>query len=140
MDEINCEILNLLQVNCRMSLNDIAKHLDISIDTVKKRIDKMLKNKIFWPKIQIRPRNFGYSNIVEIKISLEYKSKERVLEFIEYLKKQPRVIEIFTISGKWDFSIVVISKDANDLGIVTKEIRYKYGDMISYWIESLTKV
>ena len=98
----------------------------------------MLKNRVFWPKIQIRPRNFGFNNIVEVKKSLQYTTSERVKEFILYLRKNPRIGEIFSISGNWDFSIVIITKDAIDLGKITSQIRFKFGDIISTWTESLT--
>ncbi len=137
-NEIDCEILNLLQVNCRMSLTDISKHVKLSIDAVKKRINKMLENRVFWPKIQIRPRNFGFKNIVEVKISLKYKSEDNIKDFIEFLRQHPRIVEIFSISGKWDFSIVIIAKDAMELGKISSEIRFKYGEMIRSWTESLT--
>ncbi|HDZ17490.1 hypothetical protein LCGC14_0712400 [marine sediment metagenome] len=137
-DEIDCEILNLLQVNCRMTLTDISKHVNLSIDAVKNRINKMQENRVFWPKIQIRPRNFGFKNIVEVKISLKYKSEDNIREFIEFLRQHPRVVEIFSISGKWDFSIVIIAKDAIDLGKISSEIRIKFGEIIRSWTESLT--
>ena len=137
-DEIDCEILNLLQINCRMSLTDISKHVNLSIDAVKNRINKMLGKRVFWPKIQIRPRNFGFKNIVEVKISLKYKSEDTIREFIEFLRQHPRIIEIFSISGKWDFSIVIIAKDAIDLGKISSEIRFKFDVIIRSWTESLT--
>ena len=37
LDEKNCLILNLLQENCRISLTELAKRVDLSIDSVKKR-------------------------------------------------------------------------------------------------------
>lgn len=138
LDEIDCEILNLLQINCRMSLTKISKHVKLSIDAVKNRINKMLESKVFWPKIQIRPRNFGFNNIVEVKLSLRYRSTEQVKDFIIFLRKHPRVAEIFSLSGNWDFSIVLIAKDALDLGEITREIRTKFGDIIRTWTESLT--
>lgn len=138
LDEKDCMILNMLQVNCRTSLTDIAKTVDLSIDSVNKRIKKMLENKIFWPKIQIRPRNFGFNNIVDIKIKLRYTSEDEIRKFISYLRFHPRVSEIFSISGEWDFSIVILAKDAIDLGKITSEIRYKFGKIISSWTENLT--
>ena len=138
LDAIDCEILNLLQIDCRASFTYIAENVNLSIDSVKKRILKMLKNKVFWPRIQIRPRNFGFNNIVEVKISLYYDSMEGIEEFILYLRKHPRVAEIFSISGKWDLSIVIIAKNAIDLGTVTNEIKTKFGNLIRVWIESLT--
>jgi DNA-binding Lrp family transcriptional regulator len=138
IDEKDCEILNILQVDCRASLTEIAKTVDLSIDSVNKRIKKMSENKVFWPKIQLRPRNFGFNNIVDIKIQLHYSSQNEYEQFLSYLKEHPRVSEIFSISGTWDLSIVIIAKDAIDLGNITREIRCKYGGIITSWVETLT--
>ena len=138
LDKKDCVILNLLQENCRMSLTDISKKVGLSIDSVKKRIKRMIKDNIFFPKIQLRPRNFGFKNIVDIKIKLHNYSEKDIKEFIEYLKGNPRVAEIFSISGDWNFSIVIIAKDAIDLGKITNEIRNKFSRIIDSWSESLT--
>jgi len=138
LDEKDCIILNLLQENCRMSLTDISKKVGLSIDSVTKRIKRMIKDDIFFPKIQLRPRHFGFKNIVDIKIKLHNYSEKDKKEFIEFLEKNPYIAEIFSISGDWDISIVVIAKDALHLGDVTMAIRDKFGDIISNWSESLT--
>ncbi|MFX1238882.1 MAG: Lrp/AsnC family transcriptional regulator [Promethearchaeota archaeon] len=138
LDEIDCEILNMLQVNCRATFREISDHINLSADAVKNRINKMLENKVFHPKIQIRPRHLGYHNVVEVKVKLKFISESKLDEFITFLIKHPNIAEIFSISGKWDFSIVIIAKDANELGKITHEIRIKFGDMIRSWIESLT--
>lgn len=138
LDEIDCEILNILQINCRATYKEISEIVGKSIDTVKKRIDKMKENNIFWPKIQIRPRNLGFKNIVNVRIKLKFENKTKVGEFINYLREHHRIIEIFSISGKWDFLIVIIAKDALDLGNISKEIRYRFGEIIQSWVESLT--
>lgn len=138
LDNKNCQILNLLQTDCRMSLSEIGRQVGLSVDSVKKRINKMIDNDVFFPKIQLRPRNFGFKNIVEVKIKLNNFNKEGYKGFIEYLKKTPDIVEILAISGNWDISIVIIAKDAIDLGKITKQIRHKYGKMISNWTESIT--
>jgi Lrp/AsnC family leucine-responsive transcriptional regulator len=138
LDEKDSEILNILQVNCRTSLTEIAKKVLLSIDSVNKRIKKMQTNNIFWPKIQLRPRNFGFRNIVDIKIKLNYTSEKRVKEFVSHLRAHPRVSEVFSISGEYDFSIVIIAKDAMDLGDITSKIRLKFRDIITSWTETLT--
>ena len=138
IDKKDCIILNTLQKNCRTSLTDLAKKVGLSIDSVKKRLFKMIQNNIFYPRIQIRPRGLGFSHIVDVKIKLTSHTKKDVEEFIEYLKKHPRVAEVFSVSGEWDISIVIISKDADDLGNVVAGITNKYGAMIASWIESTT--
>ncbi len=138
LDKTDCEILNLLQINCRASLTEISKHVNLSLDSVKNRINKMLENKVFHLKIQIRPRHLGFNNIVEVKIKLRFISEDKLNEFLSYLVKHPNVSEIFAISGKWDFSLVIIAKNAPELGAITHEIRIKFGAMIRSWTESLT--
>lgn len=138
LDKKNCIILNLLQDNCRMSLTEIARNVELSVDSVKKRINRMIKDDVFDPKIQIKPRNFGFKNIVEIKIKLHNNTKDEYEKFIEYLKANPFVSEIIVTSGYWDMTIVIISKDALDLGRISGEIRSMFGKIINDWSESLT--
>jgi Lrp/AsnC family leucine-responsive transcriptional regulator len=138
LDRKDATILNLLQKNCRMPITKIAREVSLSPDSVKKRMDKMLKGDIYHPQIQLRPRNFGFSNIVDIKIKVAFESQKELDDFINYLRSHPRVPEIFSIAGEYDFSIVVISRDAIDLGDVVKEIRNRFGKMITDWNVSLT--
>ena len=140
LDEKNCLILNLLQKNCRMSLSEISRKIGLSVDATKKRIDKLLAESVFNPKIQLRPRGFGFPNVVDVKIKLHDYNDKKIKEFIEYAVDHPRISEVFSISGGWDFTLVIISKDHEDLAVVTEEIRRKFGSIISEWSESLTTV
>jgi Lrp/AsnC family transcriptional regulator, leucine-responsive regulatory protein len=137
LDEKDSIILNLLQENCRISLTEIAKKIKLSVDSVKKRIKKM-QGEIYYPKIQIRPRSLGFNNIVDIKIKLNNHSQKDFENFIEYLKNNERIPEVFRISGEWDISIVVIAKNTEDFDDITNEIKKKYGKIITTWSESLT--
>ncbi|MBN2421617.1 Lrp/AsnC family transcriptional regulator [Candidatus Woesearchaeota archaeon] len=140
LDKKNCLILNLLQEDCRMSLTDIAKKVGLSVDSVKKRIEKMRKEKIFNPKIQLRPRILGYPYIVDIKVKLHNYDHKKVQSFIEFVVKHPRIAEVFSISGEYDFTLVIIAKNHEDLARVSDEIKKKNSNLISEWSESLTTV
>ena len=138
LDEKNCLILNLLQKNCRMSLTEISKNVNLSVDSVRKRLKKLTEQGIFAPKIQLRPKTFGFKNIIDVKIKIKNHDEKKLQEFIDCLIKNPRVAEIFAVSGEWDFTLVILAKDAADLGHVTKSIRNKFNKIISNWAESLT--
>ena len=140
LDEKNCLILNLLQEDCRMSLTEIAKRVGLSVDSTKKRIDKMLKEGIFYPKIQLRPRHFGFPYIVDVKIKLRNYTDQKIKEFVKYMNNHPRIAELFSISGEWDFTLVIIAKDHEDLAMISDEIRKKFGEIISDWTASLTTI
>jgi Lrp/AsnC family transcriptional regulator len=138
LDKKNLLILNILQENCRMSLTSISKKVGLSVDSVKKRINKMMINEIFYPKIQLRPRHFGFPNMVDVRIKLHNHNQKEVQEFISYLKENPFVIEVFTLSGEWNFSIVFIAKDFSDIAGISEDIRNRFSKIINDWSESLT--
>ncbi|MBN1645715.1 Lrp/AsnC family transcriptional regulator [Candidatus Woesearchaeota archaeon] len=140
LDETNCEILNILQTDCRTSLSNIARKVDLSVDSVKKRINKMKEQGYYYPKIQIRPRHIGFPIIVEAKIKLKDFAEQDLKDFVDYLTKHPRVSEIFAMSGEDDFSIVLLATDHEDLAAISDQIRNKFKQIIQDWRESLTKV
>ncbi len=137
LDEKDYIILNELQGNCRESLTNIAKKVGLSVDSVRKRIMKM-ENDIFYSKIQIRPRSLGFNNIIDVKIKLRDYSKEEFDKFINYMKEHNRVAELFSISGQWDVSAVIICKGLDDQEKITRDIKDKFGNLISSWTESST--
>lgn len=138
LDNKNCQILNLLQQNCRMSLTKISKEVGLSVDSTKKRIQKMIADRVFYPKIQLRPRNFGFNNVSDIKIKLHNHTNEDITEFIDYLKEYPNIVEVFSVSGEWDFSLVILSKTIEELGTMSGGIRHKFSKIINTWTESTT--
>ena len=139
IDEKNCEILQILHANSRTSLTEIAKRVGLSVDSVNKRIQKMVTNKIFAPSILMRHRYCGFNNVIDVKIKLQnLDNEEEHRQFIAYLKAHPRVTEAFSLAGEWDLTIVIIAKDAIEQGRITQEIRSKFGKLINSWSESLT--
>ncbi|HLD55672.1 MAG TPA: Lrp/AsnC family transcriptional regulator [Candidatus Nanoarchaeia archaeon] len=133
IDEKDKKILMLLQEDGRMQLSKISKKVGLSIDSVHKRIKKMLKKGIFETGIFIEPRALGYPLIADIKIKLKNVSKEEMGKFILYLQKHKRCIELLSILGDFDFTCVLIAKDSNDLDEISTEIRQKFKDLILEW-------
>lgn len=138
LDKKNTIIIMELHKNARISLTDLAKKAGLSIDSVKKRMDKLNKEKIYRLTCLLSHRACGFNNVVNVMIRLQNINTERYEKFINYLKNNPFVTEVFSISGEWDLSIVFISKNAIDQDRISKEIRLRYGDIIQSWSESLT--
>ncbi|MBD3249372.1 AsnC family transcriptional regulator [Candidatus Woesearchaeota archaeon] len=138
LDKKACLILNLLQQDCRMSFTDIAEKVGLSVDSVKKRISKMKQDGIFYPKVQLRPRHFGFPNLMDVRIKLHNYTSEELNDFVEYLRDEPKVAEAFSLSGEWDFALVMLSKDADDLVLMSNKIRDKFSKIINTWSSSLT--
>ncbi|MEK6898082.1 MAG: Lrp/AsnC family transcriptional regulator [Nanoarchaeota archaeon] len=137
IDEKDKKILKILQENGREQLKKIAKKVGLSIDSTHKRIKVMMEKGIFQPTILIEPKAIGFPLIADIKIKVRNVSQKSLDEFISYLKKHPRCIELLSIMGDYDFTCVLIAKDGDELEKISTEIRQKFKDLIDEWRSNL---
>lgn len=142
IDEIDRRILNILAQNSRSKLLHIAKQIGLSIDSTKKRIKKLEENKVITKyTIQVNDKKLGYPIAAHIYVKLKDITKEKVDEFIDYLQKEIRVIDLMSMLGDYDIYIVIIAKDTEALDEIKMEIRQKFSTIIDEWKEVLvTKI
>ncbi len=137
IDAKDREIIMLLQHNGRETLTNIAKRINLSIDSVNNRIKALLEKKVFETGIFVNPRALGFHFIVDVKIKLNNISFEEKEKFINYLVQHPRIINLLSITGRFDFLCTVIVKDANEFEQVSTELRNKYRNSIIDWETTL---
>jgi Lrp/AsnC family transcriptional regulator, leucine-responsive regulatory protein len=133
LDDKDRKIIMILQENARESLTVISRKIGLSVDAVHQRIKKMRKVNVFMQSVLVNPVAIGYPLMADIKIKIKDASEKDVNSFVAYLKSHHRVVELMQILGDWDFTCVVLAKDANDLAEVTNEIRYKFNKYIADW-------
>lgn len=133
LDEKDKKILMILQENGREQLTTIAKKVNLSIDSVHKRIKEMQKKEIFTSGIFIDPRKIGFPLVADVKIKLRNITEKEKQELIKHLIDHPRVIDLLSIMGDFDLTCVLIAKDTNELDEISTQIRQKYSEMIADW-------
>lgn len=139
LDAKDRQILLELQKDGRESLTNIAKKINVAIDTVKARIERLEKDQILVEiKPWVNPRNMGYPLIADVKIKLHNNDAKQTDDMIAYLVKHQRVIEVITIMGDYDLTAIIIAKDTDDLGRVSQEIRHEFNYIIADWRAFLT--
>lgn len=133
LDKKDREIIMILQNNGRESLTNIAKKIGLSIDSVKKRMDAMMEKDMFFPSIFVNPQKVGFPLVIDIKIKLSNVTNKQREEFIGALIAHPRVVDLFSLMGSWDFTCVIVGKTTRDLEKVSNGIREKFKSIISGW-------
>ncbi len=133
LDDKDRKILMILQDNGREKLTSIAKKVNLSIDSVNKRIKEMLKKGIFEFGIFVEPRAIGFPLVVDVKIKLQNITLQEKDKFIAYLQHHPNVIDLLAIMGDYDLTCVFIAKDSNEYEEVTTLVRQKYSHLIADW-------
>ncbi|MEM4120532.1 MAG: Lrp/AsnC family transcriptional regulator [Thermoplasmata archaeon] len=84
IDEIDIKILEILKDNGRISDSEIARKINVSNDTVKRRRERMEKEGIIKIKALIDPKKFGYTHYIHAGITT--KPPANINALIEKLK------------------------------------------------------
>ncbi len=142
LDELDRRILNILSENARTKLTVIARNIQLSVDSTKKRIQKMEREGVI-DKYTIQPNalKLGFPMAVHIYVKLNNVTKESYESFIETMKKNTRVIDLMSVLGDYDVYIVMLAKSTAELDEMKLEIKQRFASMIADWKEVLvTKI
>jgi len=137
LDEKDKHILNLLQKDGRITLKEIGKAVNLSIDSVHKRLNKMLEADVVKIGAFINPKAVGFDLVAGVSIKLTNANDLQYKEFIDYLVKSPHTIEVISTLGEFDIICVFISKSTEDLDKIYRGIRSRFKDIISNWESSI---
>ena len=136
LDETDRRILNILSDNARTKLTVIARKVNLSIDSTKKRVQKLEDDGVI-TKYTIQPdvHKLGLTMGIHIYIKLRNINQERYDEFIEEMKKNSRIIDLLSMMGDYDIYLVILAKNSHDYDKIKMEIKQKYTDIIGEWKE-----
>lgn len=138
MDKKDKQLLMLLQENSRESLTNLAKKIDLSIDSTHKRLKKLQKSGIINRfGVFINPKVISYDLIVDVKIKLHNVTEEELKGLINYLKTHQNCIELISISGEFDLTCVLIAKNSKELNEISYKIRQNFKGIIADWRTSI---
>jgi len=128
-DQKDFEIIKLYAVNVRTPLVEIAKKLNLSLNTIRYRIKELEKKKIICGyKLDINLEVLGYTGYrVDIHLISTEKNKE-LYQFCEYNKN---IYQIIKSIGGADFEISVVVKDLYELLKLMNETKEQFKDVIN---------
>ena len=114
MDVIDKKILELLQINARLTTKEIANKIGLSTTPTYERIKKLENNGIIEKYVAILSGSAIERNImVFCQISLSSHNKDLIEKFKKAISTLPEVMGCFHVAGNSDFLLKVVVKDMN---------------------------
>lgn len=107
LDQIDCGMINLLQKDGRTPIVTLARELNISETTARSRLKKLTKNRVIDIVAVCNPINLGFEIIGSLKLSIDLKKKDRIMES---LKEIDSLNYIALITGDTDIDIEFIAR------------------------------
>ena len=119
IEELDCKILRELISNPQESFSNIAKKLDISQNTVKKRYQKMIAEKtILRSFITMDLSKIGFQGKARFTIRTHQKTQT-----IEALKKIPNIVLVAETFGDYDVIAIAAFKDFTSMIKIDNDVK-----------------
>ena len=115
LDTIDQHILNILQDDSTIAVKDIAEKVGLSFTPTYERIKSMKNNGVIAKYVAILDaEKSGFEIMAYCNITLKEQSQAKLNEFESKLINQPKVLEVVSLSGTYDYMIKVVAKNIKD--------------------------
>lgn len=126
LDRIDKAILAALQGNARMSLGEIGTLVGLTGSPCWTRIKRLEDcGVIEGYSARINATAVGLADTVIVQVTLDNHSDDALAAFGRALEDIPEVIEVFLMSGEYDYCLRVVASDTRDYERVLRERVHK---------------
>ncbi len=134
IDKKDIEMLRILEEDARIPITELAKKLKLSHETVRYRLNKLIKNGIIEKfTIRINKRKLGYNFYAVIMIATWNYTEKEWEEFFNYLMNHKNIVSVEKITGRYDIKISFWAKDSDELDFISHSIKTKFSKIIKEW-------
>ncbi len=112
LDKIDKQILEILQVNGRITNSELAKSINMSPSPTLERVKKLERNGFIKNYVAlVAPEKVGTHFFSYVEVTLVRHGKDAVERFMTSITELPEVMECHHITGGADFLLKVATKD-----------------------------
>lgn len=130
IDETDYKILSILARDARISTLEIARRLDITPNTVKYRIKKLVESGIILCfRASLGIKELGYQRH-KVIMTLQNMTEPKIMQMMEFLRQNPNVVYITEAVGSGDLEFEIDVEHGNQLHDNINKIRAEFGEMI----------
>jgi len=134
IDKKDIEIIKILEEDGRIPILELAKRVKLSHETVRYRLNKLIKSGVIEKFIvRINKKKLGYSIYAVIMISTWNYTKEDWNEFLTYLMEHKNIVSVEKITGNYDLKIAFWAKNPEECDTISHSIKTKFSRIIKNW-------
>lgn len=112
LDQMDKNLISLLQTNSKKTNKELALDLGLSVTAVYERIKKLEKNGVIQKYVAlVAPEKIHQAFTAFCQIKLVQHTKANVLKFEAEVADLEEVLEVFHVSGEYDYILKVVLRD-----------------------------
>src|SRR5690606_11999133 len=125
LDDIDLRILRVLQVNNRITSEELGNFAGLSPSACQRRIKRLRDEKVIEGDVSIiSPRTVGRHVTMLVQVSLERERADIIDRFKASIRSTPEIMMGFYVTGDADFLLVVTARDMEDFEQFTRRFFY----------------
>jgi len=129
LDTLDNEIIRLLTEDGRMAIGEMAKKLNVTAPTIRKRIKVLEDNGLFKVSGLIDPSRHG--EIITALVAMSVQSEGKLGQILDKIAHLPNVAWAAVVTGRYDIIAEVICVEGKeDLYRFTTETILKMGNVV----------
>lgn len=116
LDSIDTIIIDHLQTNSKISIAELARHVNLSAPAVHARIKRLEETGVICGYTTVINREaLGYDMLCFVQVSLQTHNPDTVLSFRQRIADMPEVLECHQLIGDIDYLLKVVIRNKGDL-------------------------
>lgn len=116
LDPVEARLLPLLQTDASRSISELAEATNSSPATCWRRLRNMEDNGVIGPPVRIvDPARIGRNMDVFCQIRMKSQDAASRETLISALDLEPTIVEVYSVSGEWDYLLHLVVRDIADL-------------------------
>ena len=122
LDSFDLKILELIQVNNKITSEVLAKKVGLSSSACQRRMNSMRKAKIIKKDVSVIDQNIiGRQITIVVQVLSDKEGIEYSEEFKKLMIKAPEVMQCYYVTGDYDYVLIATFKDMGEYEIFTKK-------------------
>ena len=112
LDKIDHKILGLLQVDARLTIQEIGQRINLSKTPVHERIKRLERAGVIERYVTILDKKkLGNLLMVYCQVTLDRQTRDAFADYEAAVRELPDVLECNRVSGTFDYLIKIVSRD-----------------------------
>ena len=126
MDKIDKKIVQILQKNARATISQMSEEVSLSMPAVSERVKKLEASGIIKQYTAIINPDKVKKDFKAI-IYLDFNLPGKEQEFLDNIKKEPEILECFSVTGAFDYYMKVCTENASTMQELLERIKANKG-------------
>ena len=113
LDEIDRKLIEALMNNSRSSMRQLAAKLDVSLGTIRNRLERLEKEEVIKGyNVILDPAKVGWEMTVIVGLRI---TKGKMIDVQKRIAEDPRVFLVYDVTGDYDSFVIAKVQNTDDL-------------------------